>query len=91
MLRFVTTSRFEKDYKKMQRRNKDLDKLNAIIQKLINEEILDQKYRDHSLKGNFKDRRECHIEPDWLLVYKVNKKEKMIIFERTGSHSELFE
>jgi len=48
-------------------------------------------YRDHNLRDNFKDRRECHIEPDWLLVYKLKKKEKAIVFERTGSHADIFE
>ncbi len=61
------------------------------MQKLINQEKLDPKYREHNLAGNFKDRRECHIEPDWLLVYKLDRKEKIIIFERTGSHSDIFE
>src|SRR3990170_2520828 len=71
-------------YKNMEKRGKDIDKLNAIMQKLINEDPLEPKYRNHALKGNFKDRRECHREPDWLLIYKINAQEKMIIFERTG-------
>ncbi len=91
MLKFTTTNRFEKDYTKMEKRGKDINKLNAIMQKLINEDPLEPKHRDHALKGNFKDRRECHIEPDWLLIYKTNAQEKMIIFERTGSHADIFE
>ncbi len=75
----------------MSKRCKDLNKLHTIMQKLINQEKLDPKYREHNLAGNFKDRRECHIEPDWLLVYKLDRKEKIIIFERTGSHSDIFE
>ena len=91
MFRFITTNRFEKDYKLMQRRDKEINKLDAIMRKLVHGEALDIKYKDHTLKGDFKNRRECHIEPDWLLVYKIDKNEKAIIFERTGSHADLFE
>ena len=90
MLRFRTTTQFEKDYKRMQKRGKDIEKLDAVMHRLINEETLNPQHRDHFLMGSFKDRRECHIEPDWLLVYKLSRKEKMITFERTGSHSDIF-
>ncbi|MCE5294753.1 MAG: type II toxin-antitoxin system YafQ family toxin [Chlamydiales bacterium] len=65
-----------------------MSKLGEIIKKLCNQEALDAKHRNHKLKGNYKGRWECHIEPDWLLVYYKSKTE--IIFERTGSHSDLF-
>lgn len=91
MYRFITTNRFEKEYKLMLKRGKDINKLDTVIQKLIHGETLDSKYKDHILKGSFKDRRECHIEPDWLLVYKLDRKEQKIIFERTGSHADIFE
>lgn len=91
MFRFITTNRFEKEYKLMQKRGKDMNKLDTVMLKLIHGETLDKRYKDHTLKGNFKDRRECHIEPDWLLVYKLSIQEKMIIFERTGSHADIFE
>ena len=91
MFRFITTNRFEKEYKLMMKRGKDINKLDAVMLKLIHGEILDSKYKDHTLKGNFKDRSECHIEPDWLLVYKLDRKEQKIIFERTGSHADIFE
>ena len=55
---------------------------------LIDEKPLEVKFRDHKLTGNYKDRRECHIEPDWLLIYKLES--QIIIFERTGTHSDLF-
>ncbi len=74
----------------MQKRGKDFTKLHVIMQSLIDEEPLNPQHRDHPLSGNFKDRRECHIEPDWLLVYKLSSKEKTITFERTGSHSDIF-
>lgn len=60
-----------------------------MLRKLINEEILEAKHRDHQLKGDLSDFRECRIEPDWLLLYKIEAQN--IIFTRTGSHSELFE
>lgn len=90
MFRFITTNRFEKDYKLMQRRGKEISKLDAIVRKLVHGEALDMKYKDHALKGDYKDRRECHIEPDWLLIYKIDKNKKAIIFERTGSHADIF-
>lgn len=82
------TKQFERDMKKVLKQGKNSEKLKEIMRRLINEENLEAKYRDHKLKGNFKERRECHIEPDWLLIYQVNETE--IIFERTGSHSDLF-
>lgn len=62
--------------------------IKAILTKLINEEPLDSKHRNHKLSGNYKGHWECHIEPDWLLIYRLTSTE--VIFERTGSHSDLF-
>lgn len=90
-MRFLTTNRFEKEYKKMQKQGKDIAKLHAVMDKIINEEKLSERHRDHELIGNFKDRRECHIESDWLLIYKIEKNIETIIFERTGSHTDLFD
>lgn len=83
------TTQFERDLRLLQRRGKDIEKLKAVLAALINEEPLAERYHDHPLKGNYKNRRECHLEPDWLLIYKLNDDE--IIFERTGRHSDLFE
>lgn len=83
------TTQFERDLRLMQRRGKDTGKLKAILTALINEEPLPERQRDHPLVGNYKGRRECHVEPDWLLVYKLVNNE--IIFERTGTHGDLFE
>ena len=83
------TTQFERDLRLLQRRGKDIEKLKAVLTTLINEEPLAERYRDHPLKGNYKNRRECHLEPDWLLIYKLSGAE--IIFERTGRHSDLFE
>ena len=86
------TSNFKKQHKKMEKQGKDLSKLYDIIEKLANKEELDPKYKDHILIDNkyFKDCRECHIEPDWLLVYKYQDKKLILLLFATGSHSELF-
>jgi mRNA interferase YafQ len=84
----VYTNRFEKDLKLMIKRGLDPESIKSIIRMLIDEMPLERKHRDHPLIGNFKDRRECHIEPDWLLIYRID--EPRIIFERTGSHADLF-
>ena len=88
MLSPIYTGQFARDLKRMLRRGKEKEKIKSIIKLLIEERKIPQKYRDHKLAGNFKGRRECHVEPDWLLIYKVSEEE--IIFERTGSHSDLF-
>lgn len=81
---------FEKDVKRSKKRMKDLNKLKDAIGLLIEGKSLPKKYRDHSLLGDYKGHRELHIEPDWLLIYKVIPEEKTIIFLRTGTHSDLF-
>jgi mRNA interferase YafQ len=88
MLKVFTTTKFDRETEIARKRGKDMSKLGDIIRKLSNEEILESKHRNHKLKGNYKGRWECHIEPDWLLIYL--KTETEIIFERTGSHSDLF-
>ena len=82
------TNQFEKDLFLAKKRNKKIEKLKTLMIKLINEDELPIKYKDHPLVGNYAHRRECHIEPDWLLLYK--KEGSQIIFERTGTHSDLF-
>lgn len=89
MLTPAYTRQFERDLKRMKKRGKNLDKLKIIIHSLITEEPLDFIHRDHKLMGNWKDRRECHIESNWLLIYKTES--DRIIFERTGRHSDLFQ
>ena len=84
----VYTTRFKKDLKRMQARGGDVLNIKAVMQDLMEEKLLALKYRDHFLIGNFKDRRECRIEPDWLLIYRLDG--DMIIFERTGTHADLF-
>jgi mRNA interferase YafQ len=84
----VYTNRFEKDLKLMIKRGSDPESIKSVVRKLIDEIPLERKHRDHLLIGNFKDRRECHIEPDWILIYRLEG--SMIIFERTGTHADLF-
>ncbi len=79
---------FERDVRQMKKRGKNLDKLKIIIRSLVEEEPLDPLHREHKLVGNRRGRRECHIESDWLLIYKTET--NRIIFERTGTHSDLF-
>ncbi|MBS4761814.1 type II toxin-antitoxin system YafQ family toxin [Carnobacteriaceae bacterium zg-ZUI252] len=90
MLQLVTTSQFRKDLKRMKKRNRDLKKLQIVLDKLMNEEVLDAFYRDHTLVGNYIGFRECHIEPDWLLIYAINQNQLILTASRTGSHSDLF-
>ena len=88
MLQIKSTKTFEKDVKRSEKRGKDLVKLKEAMRLLAEEKQLPPKYKDHPLSGNYVNRRECHIEPDWLLIYK--KEPIVIIFERTGTHSDLF-
>jgi mRNA interferase YafQ len=85
----IYTRQFEKDVKRIRKRGKDLEKLKPVLSALIDDKPLAEQYRDHSLVGNYASRRECHIEPNWLLIYKLI--DDAIIFERTGTHSDLFE
>ena len=84
----IYSIQFKRDYKKIKKQNKELNKLRMLIEKLVSGERLEPKYKDHQLTGELKGYRDCHIEPDWLLIYK--KINDNLILERTGSHSELF-
>ena len=90
MLELVYTPKFKRDLRRMDKRGKDRRKLKTVLEKLLNEEPLDFKCCDHALTGNYIGFRECHIEPDWLLIYKVNKTELILTASRTGIHSDLF-
>ncbi len=83
------TSQFRKDVKRMQRRGKIFGEFKRVIFDLANGENLESKYRDHALGGQYKGTRECHIQPDWLLVYELTKQELILV--RTGTHADLFE
>lgn len=84
------TSQFKKDLKLAKKQNKDLDKLFEVVNILADGGTLDAKYRDHDLSGNYKGTRECHIEPDWLLVYEIMDDVLVLMLYRLGTHSGLF-
>ena len=87
-LEIKIVSTYKRDIKKISRQGKNLEELSTVIEKLIEEIELPQKYKDHQLTGNWNRRRECHIRSDWLLIYKIEN--GILYLERTGSHSELF-
>ena len=84
------TTRFKKDLKQVKKQGKDLNKLYDLIQKLADKTPLEPKYRDHDLRGDYEGCRECHIEPDWLLIYEYFDDILILTLTRTGSHSDLF-
>ena len=88
MFEILRTSQFKRDVKKVKKRGKDTDRLKTVIVLLAQVRTLPAKYKDHQLKGVYKDCRECHVEPDWLLIYRVEANILQLI--RTGSHSDLF-
>jgi mRNA interferase YafQ len=85
------STQFKRDYKLILKQGKDENKLKNVVSMLANGEPLPQKYRDHNLAGEYFGCRECHIEPDWLLIYTINEKTIILTLTRTGSHSDLFE
>lgn len=87
-VRFST--RFKKDMKVIQKRGYDQRLIFAVIEKLANGEKLAEKHKDHQLTGDYSGFRECHITPDWLLVYQYREDELLLLLSRTGTHSDLF-
>lgn len=85
------TTQFKKDYKKAQKRGKDIAKLDKAILMLANGKKLPPAMKDHELTGSLKGLRECHIEPDWLLVYEIKNDKLLLVLTRTGSHTDIFE
>lgn len=91
MLEVRYLNSFKSDYKKIKKRGYDLSKLKTVLSLLIEEKPLPEKYQDHQLIGKkYKGCRECHISPDWLLVYKILKNELILELLYTGTHSDLF-
>lgn len=90
MLKIKYHSKFKKDIKIIKKRNYDLSKLEKVIEILAEEKNLPAKYKDHFLTGNYRDFRECHILPDWLLIYRIDKDILTLVLSRTGTHSDLF-
>lgn len=90
MLQVEYTTKFKRDLKLAKKRKKNLASLQQIMKLIEHEKPLNPKHRDHALSNNWQGHRELHIEPDWLLIYKLISKEKVVIFVRTGTHADLF-
>ncbi len=90
MLKIKPGSRFKKDLKKFKHNKSALAELDKILKVLVRKKELTAKHQDHSLSGNWNSSKECHVKPDVLLVYRIDKKAQLLILERLGSHSELF-
>ncbi|MBO4623513.1 MAG: type II toxin-antitoxin system YafQ family toxin [Bacilli bacterium] len=84
------TTQFKKDYKNAMKRGLPIGELDHVIRLLADDNPLPDKYRDHELGGNWKGFRECHIQPDWLLIYRITNNNLILSLSRTGSHSDLF-
>jgi mRNA interferase YafQ len=90
MLKIRYSSRFKKDFKIVVKRGYDVHLLEEVLNILVQENPLPQKYLDHPLASNYAGHRECHITPDWLLIYKIEKDILTLSLTRTGTHSDLF-
>lgn len=90
MLKLKLSNQFKKDLKQIKKRGYNIKKLEIVIKKIQSEKKLEEKYREHNLIGNYVGYKECHIEPDWLLVYKIEKEVLILTLLRTGTHSDLF-
>ena len=90
MYKIRPSAKFQKDLKRIQKRGYDITLLKDVLNLLVNGKILPIKYKVHNLSGNFKGCRECHITPDWLLIYEIAENELILYLTRTGTHSDLF-
>lgn len=90
MLTIKYQTAFKKDYKRVKKRGYDTRLLEAVVERLAAGQTLSREYRDHELSGDYKGCRECHIAPDWLLVYEVVERDLILYLMRTGTHSDLF-
>ena len=90
MLDLVFSNRFKRDLKLLAKRGLDLDLLDEVIEKLRKRQPLDKKYKDNSLTGDYAGFRECHVLPDWLLIYRIDEEELFLFLSRSGTHSDLF-
>ena len=90
MLDIILSNRFRRDLKAIKKRGLDLELLNAVVDTLAARQPLEEKHRDYALTGDYSGFRECHILPDWLLIYRVDDEELFLLLSRTGTHSDLF-
>jgi mRNA interferase YafQ len=91
MLVLFFTAKFKKDYKKAKKQGRDMETLKLVLEMLQREEKLPEQFRDHELAGSYKNHRECHLAPDWLLIYRIDRGRLTLTATRLGSHSDLFE
>ena len=91
MLGYETSVAFDRDIKRQKKRHKDIIKLRAVMRMLINEQPLLARHHNHPLRGGeWEGKWECHVEPDWLLVYRIDTENRRVLFYRTGTHADLF-
>lgn len=90
-LKLIPTSQFKRDYKRMKKRGLNMAELQIVLDKLCADKPLEERHRDHALVGRYAGFRECHIRPDWLLVYAIDKDRLILVASRTGTHSDLFD
>lgn len=90
MLKIVFSSKFKRDFKRSKKQHRNIAEFEKVLKLLVSGKKLPESYRDHSLTGNYADYRECQIEPDWLLVYKIDNDKIELLLFRLGSHSDLF-
>lgn len=90
MFEIVRQTKFKRDVKLVKKQGKDLELLKEVIKLLLSGNPLPPEYNDHPLIGNYANTRDCHIKPDWILIYRIDEAEKVLNLIRTGSHSELF-
>lgn len=90
MYKPVFSSRFKKDIKLAVKRGKDLEKLSAVVELLCEGKPLPKQYKDHPLAGDYSGFRDCHIEPDWVMIYRIENSQLQLILARTGTHADLF-
>ena len=90
MLTLATTTKFRKDYKRLSKRGYDMRLLENVVDSLLKEKPLEARFKDHPLVGNYIGFRECHIQNDWLLIYKISHEKLILTLTSTGTHSDLF-
>ena len=91
MLKFKTTAQYRRDYKRIMKRGYDIDKIENVIDTLLAGKLLSGQFKDHALTGEYIGFRECHVLPDWLLIYRIDNDELVLIAFRTGTHADLFD
>lgn len=90
MLKIVSSNQFKKDLKRAKKRGFDFDRLTEVVNMLADQQNLPERYRDHNLIGDYSEFRECHVQPDWLLIYRIDDDQLELFLFRTGTHADLF-